>query len=179
LVAAIHGTFCHLGIVIAMLVIATDLYRSRAKQSRKRLAAAVAVVVMSVAAGATLKLKSLNSLYSVPNEWTWERVSWRAHLFGLKAEGRLPDLSWRELWFMAHVRGGFGLEGFVSQGYSLEGALVNPYVTSDDHQSGARLFRERCAACHGNDGTGGAYAPRLNRSGLSHGESDLALYILV
>ena len=53
-------------------------------------------------------------------------VSWRAHLFARKAEGDIPDLSWRELWFMTHVRGGFGLEDFVRQGFSLEGAVENP-----------------------------------------------------
>jgi len=55
---------------------------------------------------------------------------------------------------------------------------VNPYVTSEDHQVGARIFRERCAVCHGNDGTGGQ-APRLNRSGLSHGDGNLAIYKVV
>ena len=117
-----------------------------------------------------MKLKSLS-----PNGWAWETVSWRAHLFARKAEGAVPDLSWRELWFMTRVRGGFGLEGFVRGGYSLQGALVNPYVTDNDHQSGARIFRERCAACHGNNGTG-ERAPALNRSGLSHGDADLAIY---
>ena len=120
-----------------------------------------------------MKLKSLS-----PNGWTWETVSWRAHLFARKAEGAVPDLSWRELWFMTRVRGGFGLEGFVRGGYSLQGALVNPYVTDNDHQSGARIFRERCAACHGNNGTG-ERAPALNRSGLSHGDADMAIYKVI
>jgi len=120
-----------------------------------------------------LKLKSLS-----PNGWAWETVSWRAHLFARKAEGAVPDLSWRELWFMTRVRGGFGLEGFVRGGYSLQGALVNPYVTDNDHQSGARIFRERCAACHGNNGTG-ERSPALNRSGLSHGDADMAIYKVI
>jgi alcohol dehydrogenase (cytochrome c) len=158
-----------------------DHYRSRAKQPRKRLAgvaAIAAVFVVGIMLGATFKLKSLNSLYPVPNGLTWETASWRAHLFARKAKGDLPDLSWRELWFMTHVQGGFGLKDFIVQPVSLEGAVVNPYVTSDDHQSGARIFRERCAVCHGNDGTGGQ-APRLNRLGLSHGDSDLAIYKVV
>ena len=90
--------------------------------------------------------------------------SWRAHLFARKVEGNLPGLSWGELWFMTHVRGGFGLEGFLKQGFSLEGAVTNPFSTSNDEQIGARVFRERCAVCHGKGGTGGQ-APRLNRSG--------------
>jgi alcohol dehydrogenase (cytochrome c) len=157
-----------------------DDHRSRAKPSRKRLAAVVAVVAVVVigVTGATFKLKSLNSPNSGANGWTWGTVSWRALLFVRKAEGDIPDLSWGDLWFMTHVRGGFGLEDFVGRGLSLEGTIVNPYVTSDDHQSGARIFRERCAVCHGSDGTGG-HAPRLNRSGLSHGDSGLAIYKVV
>jgi len=149
-------------------------YRSGAKQPRRllaRVAAAVAVII-GVAMVASF------TLTSVPSGWTRAKVSWRAHLFVSKAEGDILDLSWRELWFMTHARGGFGLEGFVRQGISLEGAVTNPFVTSDDHQSGARIFRERCAVCHGNDGTGGD-GPRLNRSGLNHGDSDLAIYKVV
>ena len=164
--------------IIGILLIIANHYRSRAKQPRKRLAGVAAIVVIGLAVGATFMLKSLNSLSSVPNGWTWEKVTWRAHLFARKAKGDIPDLSWRELWFMTHARGGFGLEGFVSQGYSLEGTVVNPYVTSDDQESGARIFREQCAFCHGSDGTGGQ-APRLNRLGLSHGDSALAIYKIV
>jgi alcohol dehydrogenase (cytochrome c) len=164
-------------VIIALLVIIANHYGSRAKRSRTRLAAVVAVVVIGVTVG-TLKLKSLNSLYSVPSGWTWERISWRALLFARKAEGGLPDLSWRELWFMVHARGGFGLEGFVRQGFSLEGTILNPYVTSDDHQRGAEIFRERCMACHGGDGTGGL-APALNHPGLSQGDSAFAMYKVV
>jgi alcohol dehydrogenase (cytochrome c) len=135
------------------------------------LAASAAVVVT----GVTLLAESRSSLFTLPNEWTWKAVSWRAHVFERKAEGDIPDLSWRELWFMLHARGGFGLESFVKEGFSLEGALANPYFTSDDHESGALIFRERCVVCHGKDGTGG-FGPRLNHSGLSHGDSDLAFY---
>ena len=74
-----------------------------------------------------------------------------------------------------HSRGGFGLEGVVNQGVSLDGTLLNPYATDDDLQRGAGIFRERCMVCHGKEGTGG-HAPRLNRSGYSHGESDFAIY---
>jgi alcohol dehydrogenase (cytochrome c) len=148
---------------------------SKAKQPRKRRVGVAAVVVISVAVGAIFTLKSL---HSSPNGWTWKTVSWRAHAFARKAAGNLPELSWRELWFMTHVRGGFGLAGSVEQGLSLEGAVVNPYTTNGDRQNGARIFRQRCAVCHGNAGTGGQ-APRLNRSGLGHGDSELAIYKVV
>jgi alcohol dehydrogenase (cytochrome c) len=153
-------------------------YPSRAKRHAKRLAGVCAVVVIGVAVGATFKLKSLKSMYSGPNGLTWETVSWRVHLFADKAKGDLPDLSWRELWFMTRVPGGFGMKNFVSKGFGLEGAVANPYVTGDDHQSGAQIFRERCAVCHGNGGTGGQ-APALNRSRLNHGDSDFTIYKIV
>lgn len=152
--------------------------RPRAKHPRKRLASlAAAVTVIGLAVWGTAKSKSVISLYSIPNGKTWQMVSWRAHLFAQKAEGVLPDLSWRELWFMTHVRGGFGLEAFVNGRFSLDGAIVNRYVTEADHRSGAGIFREHCVRCHGNDATGGA-APALNRPGLSHGDSDLAKYLV-
>jgi alcohol dehydrogenase (cytochrome c) len=151
------------------------------KQPRKsfaRRATLVTVVLIGLVVATSLILESLNSRFFVPNEWTWERVSWRAHLFARKAEGDVPDFSWRELWFMAHARGGFSLESFVSQGFSLEGAVKNPYVTADDYRSGGRIFHERCAACHGSEAAGGL-APALNRSMLRHGDGDLAMYKVV
>jgi alcohol dehydrogenase (cytochrome c) len=162
---------------IGPLLIITNHDRPKAKHFRTRLAVVAAVIVIGVLAGAIFVWRLLNSSASGPNGW--ERVSWRAHLFAGKAEGDIPDLSWRELWFMTHVHGGFNLQDFVRQGYSLEGALVNPYTMSEDYQAGAQIFRERCAACHGSDGTGGVQAPRLNRSGLRHGDSDLAMYKVV
>ena len=56
---------------------------------------------------------------------------------------------------MTHVRGGFGLEGFVRHGFSLEGTVLNPFWTSTDHQRGAQIFQAHCVVCHGKDGTGG------------------------
>lgn len=145
------------------------------KQRSLRLAGVAAVVVILAGGWASLKLESRSPLDSAPDGWTLERISWRVHLFERKLEGAIPDLSWRELWFMTHARGGFGLEGFLQQGFSLEGTIVNPYVKDEDHQSGTRIFREHCGSCHGNDGAGG-HAPPLNRSRLSHGDSDFGIY---
>jgi alcohol dehydrogenase (cytochrome c) len=143
---------------------------------RKRLkgvAVVVAVVVVVAVLLSVTLLKSPKSL--VPKGWTWEAISWRAQLFARKTEGDVPDFSWRELWFMTHVRGGFSLESFAHLGFSVEGSVVNPYVTPDDYQAGKRIFRERCSVCHGNEATGGL-APALNHSILKHGDSDLAMY---
>ena len=103
-------------LVVALLLLAVNHYRSRVKESHKFLATVTtvgAVVVIGVIVGASFKLIVPNSRWPVPNGVTWETFSWRAHLFARKAEGGLPDLSWRELWFMLHARGGFGLEDFV------------------------------------------------------------------
>lgn len=105
-------------------------------------------------------------------------VSWRAHLFAQKAEGNISDLSWRELWFMAQVPGGFGLEDFVENGLSLDGAVTNHFTTTQDVEKGAQIFGERCSLCHGNDGVG-EHAPALNHSGLAHGDSELAIYTTI
>ena len=125
---------------------------------------------------AVLKLESLNSLGA--SGGTWQAVSWRAHLFARKAEGKVPEFSWRELWFMAHARGGFGLESFVDEGFSVEGAVTNSYATPNDFQVGKRIFSARCSVCHGNEATGGL-APSLNHSVLRHGDSDLAMYKVI
>src|SRR5580698_10861846 len=93
---------------------------AKAKQGCRRLAAIAVVVVIALVVGATLKSRSFNSLNFVSNDWTWKAVSWRARVFQRKAEGDIPDLSWRELWFMLHPRGGFGLESLVKEGFSLE-----------------------------------------------------------
>jgi alcohol dehydrogenase (cytochrome c) len=149
------------------------------KQPRKRLGAITAVVTFVIAAvmlSASLKFGSIKSL--LPNTWSWKAISWRAHLFAHKTEGDLPEFSWRELWFMARARGGFGLENYVNQGFSVEGAVVNSYTTPYDFQVGERTFRTRCSVCHGNEATGGL-APALNHSVLRHGDSDLAMYKVI
>jgi alcohol dehydrogenase (cytochrome c) len=138
----------------------------------KRLVGVASCVIICVVLAAVFAVKSLSK------GSTEEQVAWRAQLFAKKAEGHVPDLSWRELWFMTHVRGGFGLEGFVDQGFSLQGTLLSPFTTSSDHQSGERIFGENCVVCHGKDGAGGV-APSLNHAGLSHGDSDLAIYKVV
>jgi alcohol dehydrogenase (cytochrome c) len=154
----------------------TEQERNRPQKRLRGVAAVVAFFVLAVLLLAAFKFQSIKSL--VPNTWSWKAISWRAHLFAHKAEGDVPDLSWRELWFMAHARGGFSLEVFVNQGFSLVGAVKNPYVTPDDSKNGKRIFRERCSVCHGNEANGGL-APALNHSILRHGDSDLAIYKVV
>jgi alcohol dehydrogenase (cytochrome c) len=163
-------------LAISVLLLIAKLYRSKSKEPRKRFWRVGAVVI--VLAIGVIFAGFFKSLHFLPSGWTWKAISWRAHLFARKAEGGVPDFSWRELWFMAHVRGGFSLEDFVNQGLSLEGAVRNPYVTSEDYQTGKKIFQERCAVCHGKEATGGL-APALNHSILKHGDSDLAIYEIV
>ncbi|MGC1450581.1 MAG: PQQ-binding-like beta-propeller repeat protein [Candidatus Sulfotelmatobacter sp.] len=79
---------------------------------------------------------------------------------------------------MARARGGFSLENYTNLGFSLEGAVTNPFITPEDSQAGKKIFQNRCSVCHGKD-AGGAVAPALNRSALRHGDSDLAMYKVV
>jgi Cytochrome c len=81
-------------------------------------------------------------------------IAWRAEVYARKARGEIPDLSWSELWQMTRARRGFGLGRVVSYGSSLEGSVWNPYLSDEDRQAGAQIFRERCSACHGDDGSG-------------------------
>jgi alcohol dehydrogenase (cytochrome c) len=164
--------FASAAVLFCFSVLVAKPDRMRAKRPRRLLIGIAGVVAIS------LGLATLFTLRSLATGRTWEMVSWRVHLFAYKAQGEIPDLSWRELWFMTRVPGGFDLENFVKYRYSLEGSVMNPFVKSEDHQSGARIFDERCAVCHGSNGTGGD-APRLNRSRLNHGDSDLAIYKIV
>ena len=122
---------------------------------------------------------SRSSLFEVPwsdlpTEDIWQKVSWRAHLYARKAKGDIPELSWSELWQMTR-RAGFGLESFSRRGVSVDGSVQNPFVTDDDYHTGGRIFREKCAECHGSAGKG-SHGPPLNRPGLKSGDSDLAIY---
>jgi alcohol dehydrogenase (cytochrome c) len=142
------------------------------KRRRRIFGGLVAVVVLGAAAALVVMFTSL------PNGVTGQAVRWRAKLFAEKAEWRVPELSWRELWFMTHAHGGFGMENFVNLGFSLQGAVLNPFVSDSDHANGQRIFEAHCAVCHGKNGTG-AYGPALNHTGFSRGDSDLAVYEVV
>jgi len=159
-------------LAIGVVVFLVRYRRGKPPGPRGRLWRIVGVVVL-VAIG--LVLAGSFQLLNSQSGWTWKALSWRLHLFARKAEGDIPDLSWREIWFMARTRGGFALENYTSLGFSLEGAVANPFITPEDYQAGKRIFQNRCSVCHGKDASG-AVAPALNRSALRHGDSDLAMY---
>jgi alcohol dehydrogenase (cytochrome c) len=108
-------------------------------------------------------------------EKIWAAISCRMELYLHKAGGKIPELSWSELWSMSQPGRGFRCEGG-----SLEASVQFSSVESaDDRKEGARIFHERCSGCHGDDGSGGAVAPSLLRPTYNHGDSDLAIYQVV
>ena len=106
---------------------------------------------------------------------SWRAFSWRVQLYLMKATGKVPDLSWVELFEVTRERGGFSLEEMFINGSSLEGALANPYTKTTDLAAGQRIFREQCALCHGDEARG-LHAPALDRPGFKNGDSDLRIY---
>ena len=106
---------------------------------------------------------------------TFSGISWRARLYLRKAEGRLPELSWSELLRMTSQKGGFGLADMFKFGQGVNAAVSNPYSSPEDQEAGGRIFRDRCAKCHGLEG-GGLLGPPLARFGYTHGDSDAQIY---
>jgi len=138
-----------------------------------RVAAGLLLVALCAAGVAAYYWKSIVPGNMASNEAS-RKIFWRANVFIRKATGRVPDLSYSELWTMVRRPGGFGLEA-LAEGRSAEGSLVNPYTTDEDNEAGGRIFKQQCGLCHGADGSGW-HGPPLNRAGLKHGDSDLALY---
>jgi alcohol dehydrogenase (cytochrome c) len=104
-----------------------------------------------------------------------EIISRRARVLLNKAFGKIPELSWIELWKMTTREGGFSLGMMAEWGQSMDAVLVNPYTSREDLKAGGQLFREHCARCHGADGAG-YLGPALARVGYKNGDSDLAIY---
>jgi alcohol dehydrogenase (cytochrome c) len=139
----------------------------------------LAAVVLVGAVGATLfyrrleSAKSTANLEDVPSENIWSALSCRAGEYLRKAKGEVPEVSWTELWGLTQPGRGFN----CSEGGGLVASIrFSTNASEDDRKAGARIFHERCSACHGADGSGGPFAPSLTRSQYNHGDSDLAIY---
>ena len=103
----------------------------------------------------------------------WDAVSCRARLYVQMAKGDVVGISMTELWAMTIPGRGF----HCTEGTSLEASVrFSTIASEDDRKEGARIFRERCSACHSIDGSGGPVAPALTRSQYNRGDSDLAIY---
>src|SRR6516225_5895959 len=97
--------------------------------------------------------KSAESPDLALNEKIWTAISCRVQLYLQKAQGKIPELSWSEVWGLSQPGGGF----ICGEGRSLRGALqFSSIASADDRKTGARIFHERCSVCHGNDGSGGS-----------------------
>jgi alcohol dehydrogenase (cytochrome c) len=148
------------------------------KIKRKAFVTSIGVILIGTICAATLywhlgHWKSIKRVASASNEKIWNAVSCRAGLFLQKVEGGVREVSWAELWELAHPGSGF----YCTEGSSMEDNLqYSSHASEDDRIAGGRIFRERCTGCHGSDGSGGPHAPSLTRSGYKHGDSDLAIY---
>jgi alcohol dehydrogenase (cytochrome c) len=118
-------------------------------------------------------MKSAGNLGGYSADKVWDAVSCRARIYLDKARGKVPELSWTDLWVMTRLRPGF----YCAEGSSLAADLQFSSVASqDDRDAGAHMFRERCSGCHGTSGSGGPAAPSLVGPRLTAGDSDLAIY---
>jgi alcohol dehydrogenase (cytochrome c) len=104
-------------------------------------------------------------------------ANWRARVIGLKVSGQLPDLRWRELYTMMGPGSLFYLEPILESRNPFQ-TIKNPHTSQADIDSGKKAFQTKCAECHGSDGKGAA-GPNLIREGLTHGDSDLAIFRVV
>jgi alcohol dehydrogenase (cytochrome c) len=133
-------------------------------------AVAMIIAFIGIVGGAYYYLK-FNTVKPVSES----AIAWRAQIYLMKAEGKVPELSWTELLKMTRQEGGFGLAQVNALGQSVEAALSNPYTSHEDREAGGHIFRERCARCHGPGGRG-FLGPSLVQSGYKNGDSDLAIY---
>lgn len=103
-----------------------------------------------------------------------EGVAWRASIVASKLKGDFGDIDWRELLGMLRPGSAFYLERMAST-KSPYNVIRNPLTSDNDVRAGAAVFRARCAACHGADGTGGT-GPGIIGGSRRKGDSDWALY---
>jgi len=76
--------------------------------------------------------------------------------------------------FAARLGLALGMAVALSAQHGVEG-LSNPYSSAADVATGAVVYRQRCAVCHGPEGAGGK-GTDLTRGRFEHGGSDDALY---
>jgi alcohol dehydrogenase (cytochrome c) len=134
------------------------------------------VLIGTLGTAAYRRLEAAESIANPEGKSTaqfWSALVCRARLYEQKAKGELPDMSWTELLQLTALGRGY----HCTEGSSLESSLqFSTEANDDDRKEGARLFHERCSACHGVDGSGTPFAPPLNLPQYGHGDSDLAIY---
>jgi alcohol dehydrogenase (cytochrome c) len=142
------------------------------------MAAAVIVVILCVTTlqGQLSWSRSDEGPEPASYEKIWTAISCRLNLYLHKAEDKIPELSWSEVWGLSQPGSGFK----CGKGGSLEASIqFSSIASADDRRAGASIFHEQCSGCHGNDGSGGSVGPSLTRPRYSHGDSDFAIYQVV
>jgi len=142
------------------------------KRILRKAAIATIIVFIGIVGGAYYYLE-VNTVKPISE--SWPKISRGAQIYLMKASGKLPELSWTELLKMTRLQDGFGLGSVIAVGQSVDAALSNPYTSREDQEAGRHIFSERCAVCHGPDGSG-SLGPSLARFGYKKGDSDLAVY---
>jgi len=104
-----------------------------------------------------------------------ESTRWRLFLVGRKLRGDVRELTWGELFHMLGPSSRYYLRPMILEGRSVTGVIQNPFSAPADIDQGNKLFRARCAPCHGHDAVGDR-APPLNRPAFSHGNADWVVY---
>ncbi len=104
-----------------------------------------------------------------------QRVSWRGAIILDKATGHLDDMSWSDVVWMLRPGSEIYLEPLAVKRNPFE-VIQSPFRAEGDIEAGARLFRENCVSCHGEEGGGGIGGPSLRDRVFRNGRSDWALY---
>src|SRR5678815_557735 len=107
-----------------------------------------------------------------------ESTRWRLFLVGRKLRGDVREVTWGELFHMLGPSSKYYLRPMITEGRKVNGAIQNPFASQADVEQGSKLYRVRCAMCHGHDAVGDR-GPPLNRPAYSHGNADWAVYKMV
>ena len=102
-------------------------------------------------------------------------IRMRAHVVILQATGQIPDIPWSDLIGFLKPDSGVSLGNLVSQ-RNPHAVIRNPRTGDTDVRAGSLLYAEKCAACHGSDGSGSVASPPLAGVQFKHGVSDWAVY---
>ncbi len=107
--------------------------------------------------------------------WTAPGARSRIELVLLRAGGKIPDVTWRDVLRMVPPRRGYDVAAIV-QSRSPFASIRNPYDQPADAAAGAESFRAHCAACHGGNAHGGTGPDLSRREQYRQGVSSWALF---
>ncbi|HYM36300.1 MAG TPA: PQQ-binding-like beta-propeller repeat protein, partial [Steroidobacteraceae bacterium] len=105
----------------------------------------------------------------------FDSTRWRLEIVGLKAVGKIEDVSWGDLLYMLRPGSGYWLEPLAENGNPYA-AIENIHNTQSDIDQGRQLFVRNCSSCHATDARGSEAAPALVGRDLKVGDSDWVLY---